>query len=413
MMIERIVITGMGAVSPVGLTVNESWQSVINGISGVAPITLIDTSEYLVKIAGEVKNFNPENYMSSKEARRLDRYEHFAVAAAQEAMQQSGLEIDEANANRVGVFISSAIGGINTIQENIVTMLDQGFRRVSPFTIPMMMPNGASGNLSILYGAQGPSYSVATACASGTDSIGIAWLMIKAGIIDVAIAGASESTICDIGLVAFDRMGALSRKNDNYSMTPQPFDKNRDGLVMSEGAAILILEREDYARSRGANILAELGGHASTADAFHITAPAEDGSGGALAMCRALEAAQVNIDEVGYINAHGTATPLNDVMETRAIKAAFGEQAYRIPVSSTKSMTGHMMGATGALEAVFCVLAVQEGVLPATIHYETPDPDCDLDYIPNQVREKKVNVVLSNSFGFGGHNGVLVVKKYN
>lgn len=412
-MIERIVITGMGAVSPVGLTVNESWQSVINGISGVAPITLIDTSEYLVKIAGEVKNFNPENYMSNKEARRLDRYEHFAVAAAQEAMQQSGFEINEANANRVGVFISSAIGGINTIQENIVTMLEQGFRRVSPFTIPMMMPNGASGNLSILYGAQGPSYSVATACASGTDSIGIAWLMIKAGIIDVAIAGASESTICDIGLVAFDRMGALSRKNDNYSMTPQPFDKNRDGLVMSEGAAILILEREDYARSRGANILAELGGHASTADAFHITAPAEDGSGGALAMRRALEAAQVNIDEVGYINAHGTATPLNDVMETRAIKAAFGEQAYRIPISSTKSMTGHMMGATGALEAVFCVLAVQEGVLPATIHYETPDPDCDLDYIPNQVREKKVNVVLSNSFGFGGHNGVLVVKKYN
>jgi 3-oxoacyl-[acyl-carrier-protein] synthase II len=276
-----------------------------------------------------------------------------------------------------------------------------------------MMPNGAAGNLSILYGARGPSYCVATACASGTDAIGTAWMMLRAGIIDAALAGASESTICNLGVVAFDRLGALSRRNDDYSMTPQPFDKERDGLVMAEGSSVLILETESHARARGAEILGEIAGHAATADAYHITAPAEDGSGGALAMKNALKIAGVNQEEVGYINAHGTATPLNDVMETKAIKSAFGQIAYQIPISSTKSMTGHMMGATGALEAVFCIKAIQDKVIPPTMHYQTPDPECDLDYVPNAPREKKIEVALSNSFGFGGHNAVVVIRKYS
>jgi 3-oxoacyl-[acyl-carrier-protein] synthase II len=410
---ERIVVTGMGAVSPLGLTVHETWDNILKGKSGVGPITLIDTSEYLVKIACEVKNFNPENYISAREARRLDRYETFAIAAAQEAIAQSGLVIDEANSNRVGIVMSTAIGGLTSLEDGVLTIVNQGPRRVSPFVIPMMMPNGAAGNLSILYGARGPSYCVATACASGTDAIGTAWMMLRAGIIDAAIAGASESTICNLGVVAFDRLGALSRRNDDYSMTPQPFDKERDGLVMAEGSSVLILETESHARARGAEILGEIAGHAATADAYHITAPAEDGSGGALAMKNALKIAGVNQEEVGYINAHGTATPLNDVMETKAIKSAFGQIAYQIPISSTKSMTGHMMGATGALEAVFCIKAIQDKVIPPTMHYQTPDPECDLDYVPNAPREKKIEVALSNSFGFGGHNAVVVIRKYS
>jgi 3-oxoacyl-[acyl-carrier-protein] synthase II len=410
---ERIVVTGMGAISPLGLTVHETWDNILKGKSGVGPITLIDTSEYLVKIACEVKNFNPENYISAREARRLDRYETFAIAAAQEAIAQSGLVIDEANSNRVGIVMSTAIGGLTSLEDGVLTIVNQGPRRVSPFVIPMMMPNGAAGNLSILYGARGPSYCVATACASGTDAIGTAWMMLRAGIIDAALAGASESTICNLGVVAFDRLGALSRRNDDYSMTPQPFDKERDGLVMAEGSSVLILETESHARARGAEILGEIAGHAATADAYHITAPAEDGSGGALAMKNALKIAGVNQEEVGYINAHGTATPLNDVMETKAIKSAFGQIAYQIPISSTKSMTGHMMGATGALEAVFCIKAIQDKVIPPTMHYQTPDPECDLDYVPNAPREKKIEVALSNSFGFGGHNAVVVIRKYS
>jgi 3-oxoacyl-(acyl-carrier-protein) synthase len=263
------------------------------------------------------------------------------------------------------------------------------------------------------HGFQGPSFSVASACASGADGIGVAWMLLRAGVIDAAIAGASEATLNKTAVACFDRIGATSRSNDDYSMTPAPFDKDRDGLVMGEGAAVLVLERESHARARGAQILAELAGYAATADAFHITAPSENGSGGARAMCLALESAGANLDELGYINAHGTATHLNDLSETRAIKAAFGNLAYNIPISSTKSMTGHMMGATGALEAIFCIQAICHGVLPPTIHYRTPDPDCDLDYIPNQAREKKITVAISNSFGFGGHNAVLVVKKYS
>ena len=409
---ERVVITGMGTVNPLGVTVEESWQNAINGISGVAPITLFDPSPLNVHFAAEVKNFDPEKYMDAKEARRRDRFEQFGVAAAKDAVASSGLEVTDANSGRIGVLVSSAIGGIKSLSEAVIINYTEGPRRVSPFLIPMLMPNGAAGMIAIEHQIKGPCFSVASACASGSDGIGTAFLMLRAGMIDAALAGAAEMTICSVGVAAFDRVGAMSRRNDDFSMTPQPFDKNRDGLVMGEGAAVLVLERESHAKKRGANILAELAGYGATADAFHVTAPHENGVGGAAAMRMALESAQANVDELGYINAHGTGTPLNDQSETRAIKAAFGEQAYQIPISSTKSMTGHMMGATGALEAIFCTQAVREGILPPTIHYETPDPECDLDCIPNQAREKKITLALSNAFGFGGHNAVLAIRKY-
>lgn len=409
---DRIVVTGMGTVNPLGLNVAESWKNVISGVSGVAPITLFDPAGWNVKIACEVKNFDPANFMDAKEARRRDRFEQFGIAAAKEALQSSGLEVTESTAGRIGVVVSSAIGGLRSLQEAIFTLKDEGARRVSPFLIPMLMPNGASGMIAIEFGLKGPSFSVASACASGADGIGMAWQMLRAGMVDVALAGAAESTACETGVGAFDRIGAMSRRNDDYSMTPQPFDKNRDGLVMGEGAAVLVLERESHAKARGANILGELAGYGATADAFHVTAPSVDGSGGANAIRAALAAAEANVDEVGYISAHGTGTQLNDASETKAVKTAFGEQAYKTPISSTKSMTGHMMGATGALEAIFCLQAIREGVLPPTIHYETPDPECDLDYIPNQAREKKIKVAISNAFGFGGHNAVLVMREY-
>ena len=410
---ERVVITGMGTVNPLGITVDESWQSVVNGVSGVGPITLFDPSPLNVHFAAEVKNFEPEKYMDPKEARRRDRFEQLGIAAAVDAMASSGLEVTEENSGRIGVLVSSAIGGIKSLSDAVIINYTEGPRRVSPFLIPMLMPNGAAGMIAIDQQIKGPCFSVASACASGSDGIGTAFLMLKAGMIDAALAGAAEMTICSVGVAAFDRVGAMSRRNSDYSMTPQPFDKNRDGLVMGEGAAVLVLERESHAKKRGANILAELAGYGATADAFHVTAPHESGMGGAAAMRMALDSAQANVEELGYINAHGTGTPLNDQSETRAIKAAFGEQAYQIPISSTKSMTGHMMGATGALEAIFCTQAVCAGVLPPTIHYETPDPECDLDYIPNQAREKKITLALSNAFGFGGHNAVLAIRKYS
>jgi 3-oxoacyl-[acyl-carrier-protein] synthase II len=409
---ERVVITGVGTVNPLGLNVAESWKNVVAGVSGVKPITLFDASELLVRIACEVKGFVADNYMDSKEARRRDRFEQLASAAAKEALSDSGLVITDANTGRIGVIISSAIGGLKTLQDAVFTLKDEGARRVSPFVIPMLMPNGASGIVAIENGIKGPCLSVASACASGADGIGMAWMMIRAGMIDAALTGGADATITPIGVGAFDRLGAMSRRNDDYLMIPAPFDKNRDGLVMGEGSAVLVLESESHAKARGANILAELAGYASTADAFHVTAPAEDGSGGAMAIRMALKTAQVNIDQVGYISAHGTATQLNDLSETKAVKATFGDLAYKIPISSTKSMTGHMMGATGALEAIFCIQAVREGILPPTIHYQTPDPACDLDYVPNKAREKKIEVAISNAFGFGGHNAVVVLKKY-
>lgn len=410
---ERVVITGMGTVNPLGLTVEESWTNAINGVSGVGAITLFDSSALNVHCAGEVKNFDPEQYMDAREARRRDRFEQLAVAAAKQALFDSGLEITQANSGRVGVLVSSAIGGLKSLQDAVILNHEEGPRKISPFLIPMLMPNGAAGMIAIDFGAKGPCFSVASACASGADGIGTAWLMLRAGMIDAAVAGAAEMTVCDTAITAFDRVGAMARRTSDCSSTPQPFDKNRDGLVMGEGAAILILETESHAKKRGANILAELAGYGSTADAFHVTAPHENGEGGAAAMQMALDAACANVDDLGYINAHGTGTLLNDKSETLAIKVAFGEKAYQIPISSTKSMTGHLMGATGAVEAVLCVKVVREGVLPPTINYRTPDPECDLDYIPNQAREKKVDLVLSNAFGFGGHNAVLAIRKYN
>jgi 3-oxoacyl-[acyl-carrier-protein] synthase II len=409
---ERIVVTGMGTVNPLGLSVKESWENAVAGRSGVGPITLFDSSPMQVHIAAEVKDFKPENYMDGKEVRRRDRFEQMAIAAARQALEQSGLEITDDNSGRIGVIISSAIGGLQSLQDATLTNYREGPRRVSPFLIPMLMPNGGAGMAAIEFGIKGPSFSVASACASGADGIGMALMMLRTGMIDAALTGAAEATITSTGVAAFDRVGAMSRRNDDYSMTPQPFDKDRDGLVMGEGAGVLVLERESDAKARGAEIFAELAGYGATADAFHVTAPHEHGAGGAAAMLMALKSAGANGGEVGYVNAHGTGTPLNDQSETRAMKAAFGVQAYKIPISSTKSMTGHMMGATGALEAIFCVQAVREGILPPTINYQTPDPECDLDYIPNEAREAKVTLALSNAFGFGGHNAVLAVRKY-
>jgi beta-ketoacyl-acyl-carrier-protein synthase II len=410
---EKVVITGMGTVNPLGLTVEESWRNALHGVSGVGPITLFDSSNLNVQIAAEVKGFEPAKYMDAKEARRRDRFEQLGAAAASMALADSGLQVTEANAGRIGVLVSSAIGGLPMVEESVKINVSEGPRRVSPFMIPMIMPNGASGLIAIDQRIKGPCFSVASACASGSDGIGAALVMLRAGMMDAALAGAAEATVCSIAVAGFDRIGAMSRRNSDYSTTPQPFDKNRDGLVMGEGAAVLVLERESHAKARGANIVAELAGYGSTADAFHITAPHDEGVGGAAAIRMALESAAANAEDVGYINAHGTGTPLNDQSETRAVKAAFGELAYRIPISSTKSMTGHMMGATGALEAIFCVRAIGEGILPPTIHYETPDPDCDLDYIPNQAREKKISLAISNAFGFGGHNAVLAIRKYS
>lgn len=409
---ERVVITGMGTVNPVGLTVSETWQNILKGVSGVGLITLFNPSNLLVKIACEVKNFNPENYMPGKELRRRDRYEWFAIASSQQAIHQAGIIVSDANAARIGVVFSSAIGGITTLLDAFGTLQKEGPRRINPFVIPQFITDGAAGMISIDNGFRGPTLSIVSACASGSDAVGTAWMMIRSGMIDVAIAGASDAVLSEFGVGSFDRIGACSRRNDDYSMTPQPFDKNRDGLVIGEGAAAVVLESESHARARGAQILAELAGYGATSDAFHITAPRDDGAGGAQAMLMALQTAGENPEALDYINAHGTATALNDASETIAIKSAFGKLAYNIPISSTKSMTGHMMGATGALEVIFCVQAIHDSVLPPTIHFQTPDPACDLDCVPNQPREKKVRLTLSNSFGFGGHNAVLAIRKY-
>lgn len=412
-MTNRVVVTGLGAVSPLGLDVAQSWANAVEGVSGVGPITQFDPEELLVKIACEVKGFEPEQYLEAREIRRRDRFEQFGAAIAQQALAHSGLEITEENAARIGVVISSATGGIRTFEEAMRVIFEKNPRRLSPFVIPMYMSNGAAGMVGIDIGAKGPSFSVASACASGADGIGQAWLLIRSGMLDGAVAGGAEATITPLGIGAFDRLGALSRQNDDYSNTPAPFDKNRDGLVMGEGAAALILESLEHAQARGAEILAEMVGYSATADAFHITAPAEGGAGGAAAMSQAMEIGGLNPEDVDYVSAHGTGTELNDVAETQAIKAALGDRAYEVAISSTKSMTGHMMGATGALEAVFCVKAIETGVVPPTIHLHTPDPECDLDYVPNEARELQVEVALSNAFGFGGHNAVLAFKAFS
>lgn len=412
-MTKRVVVTGMGTVNPLGLNVEDTWKRTLNGESAVGPITLFDASDLLVQIACEVKGFDPVNYMDKRQARRVDRFQQFAVAAMQEAEVHAQLDFENIDGRRVAAIISSAIGGLNAIQTAVITMIEDGPRRISPFTIPQMMANGAGGLIAIERGIKGPCFSVVSACASAQDAIGQASLLLRSGVVDVAIAGGSDATINRVGVSTFDRLGALSRRNDDYMNTPAPFDRDRDGLVMAEGAAVIILETLEHARSRDAQILAELVGYGSTVDAFHISAPAEDGSGAARAISLALEIAGVRPEHVDYINAHGTGTEQNDVSESRAIKLAFGEHAYKVPVSSTKSMTGHMMGATGALESIFCIRALHENIIPPTIHLNNPDPECDLDYVPNQARELEVDLAITNAFGFGGQNAVLAFKSFS
>jgi beta-ketoacyl-acyl-carrier-protein synthase II len=407
------MVTGMGTVNPIGLDVASTWENMINGTSAVGPITRFDSSDLHVHIACEINDFDPMKYLSAKEVRRMDLFEQYAIAAVQEAMQQSGLEIGDQNAGRVAVIISSAVGGFITLHRGFRVLFESGPRRLNPFLIPMFMPNGGAGMVAIKLGAKGPCFSIASACASGADSIGQAWLLLRAGIVDAAIAGGSEATITQMGIGAFDRLGALSRRNDKPYRTPSPFDTDRDGLVMGEGSGILILETLDHAKARGAEVLAELIGYGSTVDAHHITAPAVDGEGGAAAMKNAMSIAKLDPHDVDYVNAHGTGTRLNDVAETLAIKTALGEHAHDVLISSTKSMTGHLMGATAALEALFCVKAIRENVVPPTINLREPDPECDLDYVPNQARERTVRVAMTNALGFGGHNAVLALREFS
>ncbi len=411
-MSRKVVVTGMGTINPLGHNVQETWENAIRGVSGVGPITVFDASGLSTQVAAEVKQYDAKAYLGAKEARRTSRFEQFGLIAVREALHDAGLEITDANRDEIAIVVSSSVGGIEVFEQSTLTAYTRGPRRVTPFVIPMLMPNGAAGLISIHYGITGPAFSVASACASGSDGLGLAWHLVKSGAFDVVIAGASDSTLCKVAVAAFERAGAMSQRKPPDFKTPQPFDANRDGFVMGEGSAILILESEDHARRRGARILAEFAGYGSSSDAYHVTAPDEEGRGAAKAMRRALQTAGLAPEDVDYINAHGTGTRLNDAMETKAIKTVFGERAYHIPISSTKSMTGHMMGATGALEAIFSILAIRDGVVPPTINYETPDPECDLDYVPNQAREVKVDVAMSNSFGFGGHNAVLVFRRY-
>lgn len=413
-MTQRVVITGFGMVSPLANSAEETWEKIKAGQSGVGPITLFDASNYAVKIAAEVKNFDAANYMPAKEVRRRDRYQQFAVAAAMQAIEHAKfkLETDEQR-ERAGVFIGSAVGGVSHYFEQSIMLHETGDpRRVTPFGVPMLMPNGASGMVSIEIGAMGPSYTPTSACATGADCIGTAYDYIRRGRLDYALAGAGEAPIIPIGVAAFDRIGACSRRNDTPHESIRPFAGDRDGLVFAEGAGVLVMESLEAAQARGATIYGEVLGYGSTSDAFHITAPHPEAKGAINAMRLALNDANVSPQDVDYINAHGTATQLNDSAETMAVKAVFGEHAYKVPMSSTKSMTGHGMGMTGAIEAIFVVQAMRDSILPPTINLHTPDPACDLDYVPNTARSQTVNVAMSNSFGFGGHNVSLIFKRF-
>lgn len=406
---RRVVVTGVGLVTPLGLNVPDTWAAILAGKSGLGDFTIIDRGEHQVGGVCEVKGFEAADFLGARSARRRDRYQQFAAVAAIEAMGQSGLQITDDNRDRIGIYLGTGVGGIRTLVEQEHTLLEAGLRRLSPFAITMIMPNGAGGMMAIDYGIHGPSLTITTACAAGCDAIGYAFKAIRLGELDAAITGGSESIITSVAIGGFERAGATSGKQ---SGTPQPFDKNRDGLIPGEGAGILILESLEHAQARGATILGEIAGYGQTTDAYHITAPSEGGIGAAKAIEKALNDAGIKPAEVDYVSAHGTGTTLNDSHETMSIKRALGEHAYNVTISSTKSMTGHVMGATGAIESVFCLLAIRDQIVPPTINYETPDPECDLDYVPNQARPRKVEVALNNAFGFGGHNGVLVIKAF-
>ena len=408
---QRVVVTGVGMISPLEHDVPNSWRAILAGRSGVAPITQFDTTDFKTQFAAEVKGFDATKYLDRSTARRLDRFLHFAVAAAQEAVSDAELDMGHQDPRRVGVVVGSGIGGVHVLLENQKILEERGPRRVGPFAVSGLMLNSASAQISIMLGARGPNLAIATACATGSHALGEAASIIRRGLADVIIAGGAEAAIIPMAMAGFENMGALSARNEAPQEASRPFDADRDGFVMGEGAGILVLERLDLARKRGVRIYGELAGYGVTADAKHIAAPAEDGVGAAECMQIALATAGVAPTEVDYINAHGTSTQLNDAGETQAIKTTFGKHAYRLAVSSTKSMTGHLMGGAGAIEAIFCLLTLRDQIMPPTINYTTPDPACDLDYVPNQAREANINVAMSNSFGFGGHNGTVLFKR--
>lgn len=408
---RRVVVTGVGVISPLGTGNQKNWDAVTAGKSGIGLITRFDATDLPVRIAGEVKDFVAEDFIDKKEIKKMDNFIQYALGAAHFAMEDSGLQITEENAERVGVLVGAGLGGLPTIEKYHSALLEGGYKKISPFFIPMLIINLAPGHISIKYGAKGPNISSVSACATGTHSIGDAYHMIKRGDADAMIAGGTESTVTPLGIGGFAVMKALSTCNDDPSAASRPFDKNRDGFVLSEGAGIVVLEEYEAAKKRGAKIYAEVAGYGLSGDAYHLTTPAPDGEGAARCIKMALATAGVKPEEVDYINAHGTSTHFNDLYETMAIKRVFGDHAKKLMVSSTKSMTGHLLGAAGGIEAVYTLLAMENGVVPPTINYQNPDPDCDLDYVPNTARNASINCALSNSFGFGGTNATLLFKK--
>jgi len=409
----RVVITGLGAVAPSGIGIETIWQNLIKGVSAIGPITRFDASKHDCRIAGEVKGFDPLQWLDKKEARKMDLFIHYAMAAAQMAVEDAGLKVTSEDAERVGVFVGTGMGGVPALEESHRVLMEKGPSRISAYFIPSIITNLASGQISMRYGMKGPNSCVCTACATGNHAIGDAFRLVARGNADVMVAGGTEAVITPLTIGGFAAMRALSTRNDEPTRASRPFDKDRDGFVMGEGSGVMILESLEYARRRGARIYAEIVGYGMSADAYHITQPAPDGEGAARSMGLALADAGVRPSEVDYINAHGTSTPTGDVNETQAIKTVFGEHAYKVAVSSTKSMTGHLLGAAGGVESVITVLTILHGQIPPTINYEVPDPDCDLDYVPNTARRLPVRVALTNSFGFGGTNASLVFRKFD
>jgi len=409
---RRVVITGLGAVTPVGNDVPTMWSNLLAGQGGAGPITLFDATAFKTKFACEVKNFDAGTLIGKKDARRMDRFTQLAVVAAQQALQDSALVVNADNTARIGVYIGSGIGGIGTMEAELRQLIIKGPDRVSPFLVPMMLPDTAAGQVAIQFGLRGPNMAIVTACASGNNAIGEATECIRRGAADAMVTGGAEAGVTPLAVAGFNSMTAISTRNDAPEIASRPFDKERDGFVIGEGAGILVLEELDHALARGAKIYGEVLGYGATADAYHITAPEENGAGAVRAMQAALQQANLQPDQIDYINAHGTSTPLNDKSETQAIKTVFGDAAYRIPISSIKSMTGHLLGAGGAVEAVTCAKVLTEGMIPPTINYEHPDPACDLDYVPNTARAAAIRTIMSNSFGFGGHNAVLIFGRY-
>ncbi|HEC21324.1 MAG TPA: beta-ketoacyl-[acyl-carrier-protein] synthase II [Chloroflexi bacterium] len=409
---RRVVITGLGIVCPVGNDIETTWQALMKGQSGVGPITLFDASDLKTRFAAEVKDFDARALFGSREARRMDRFTHFALAAALQALEDSQLDLDTTDRDRVGVVMGSGIGGVGTLLVEAEKLFRQGSQWISPHLVPMMLPDTAPAKIAIHLGLRGPNMSIATACASGNNAIGEAAAMIRRGAADIMFTGGAEAGIVKLAMAGFSNMGALSQRNEDPQRASRPFDRDRDGFVAGEGAGVLVIESEEHARQRGARIYAEVLGYGASADAYHITAPLENGEGAIIAMQKALDDAGISPEDVDYINAHGTSTKLNDRSETHAIKQVFGEAAYDVAISSTKSMTGHLLGAAGAIEAIFCAKAIETDYAPPTINYETPDPECDLDYVPNEARRMTINVAMSNSFGFGGHNACLILGQY-